>query len=313
MNGVKRIGLAAAALIIAGMVAGCSAVPDASPASAPPAISTAPVHVPVTDSVLSPQLPIDAYEPTSLQTAQASYLIQRIEQVCLRGFGFRYNPGLSVSVIQDQVRIAEEFETRLYGVSDLSAVRTYGYSLPTWTQGSVPAITLGQLPAGESAIFTGSTKTYDHRPVPPGGCYEQAERQLAEHGVNPQLQNGTGAGGMAASIQQSAWKRAQSAPRVRAVFAAWSACMSTYGDHYATPFAAGSDPRWTKVTPLEIQTAEHDVVCKRRVNLLGVEFAVNADYQDAAIAKNAAALSQLEDQLTSQTAGLRYLMAHYAG
>jgi hypothetical protein len=317
MNGVKRIGVATAALIATAAMAGCSAAQSTASAPADPAptaVSTAPVPVPVTDSVLSPRLPILGYEPTPTQAAEITYLTQRIPQECMREFGFSYDPSLSASAVEQQVRIAAEFETRRYGVSDLSAVRTYGYSLPTWTAGSAPAVTLAQLPAGEDAVLHGTVKTYDHRPVPRGGCLEQAEQQLVADGISPQAQQSgdSSPANLAASIQQSSWERAQSNPKVRAVFAKWSACMSTYGDHYATPYAAAGDPRWTKVTPLEIQTAEHDVACKRRVNLLGVEFAVNADYQNAAIAKNVLALTQLKDQLASQLASLRYLMSRYA-
>lgn len=317
MNGVKRIGVATAALFATAAMAGCSAARGAasSPAApAPQAISTVPVPIPATDSVLSPRLPILAYEPSPTAAAEITYLTQRIPQECMHEFGFRYDSTLSAGAIKQQVRIAAELETRRYGVSDLSAVRMYGYSLPAWTEGSAPAITLSQLPAGENAVLTGRVKTFDHRSVPQGGCLEQAERQLVASGISPPAQQSgdSSPANLAASIQQSSWQQAQSNPKVRAVFAKWSVCMADDGDHYATPYAAAGDPRWRKVTRLEIQTAEHDVACKRQVNLLGVEFAVNADYQNAAIAKNTVALSQLKDQLASQLANLHYLMTKYA-
>ena len=71
-------------------------------------------------------------------------------------------------------------------------------------------------------------------------------------------------------------------------------------------------PRWARsATPsrLEIQTAEHDIGCKLRVNVLGVEFAVVSRYQDQAITAHAAAFAQAKKVIAREALGLRRLMA----
>jgi hypothetical protein len=52
---------------------------------------------------------------------------------------------------------------------------------------------------------------------------------------------------------------------------------------------AQADPRWsgTTASAIEIATANDDVACKVRVNLIGVEYAVVSDYQNAGIALSA--------------------------
>jgi Family of unknown function (DUF6510) len=117
---------------------------------------------------------------------------------------------------------------------------------------------------------------------------------------------------LAGSVQLTSFARAQSSPPVRLVFARWSACMRGYGDHYGTPFTAAADPRWTRSatpSPLEIQTAEHDIGCKLRANVLGVEFAVVSHYQDQAITARAAAFAQTKKTIAREALGLRRLMA----
>jgi hypothetical protein len=260
------------------------------------------------------QLPLAAYQVTPLQDAEENYLAQRLEQLCLGKLGFRFLPGLSEKVIAQSVRITDEFETRLYGVSDPEAIRTYGYHLPSWVQGSGKPESAAQLGTAEWAALTGKGLVPAGRPVPPGGCSGQAERELQQAGINAATQQSGGSdpSTLASSVQLSSFERAQSSPPVRAVFARWSACMRGFGDHYATPFTAAGDPRWTHsatASPLEIETAEHDIACKLRVNVLGVEFAAVSRYQDQAIAARAAAFAQAKKVIASEALGLGRLMA----
>jgi hypothetical protein len=264
--------------------------------------------------VLEYQLPLAAYQLTPLEDAEEGYLAQRLEQLCLGRLGFSFLPGLSRKAIAESVRITDEFESRLYGVSDLVAVRTYGYQLPAWVQGSGKAVSIGRLGTAERAALTGEGTTRAGRPVPRDGCGGQAERELQQAGVNAitQQSGGSDPSALVGSIQLSSFDQAQSSPLVRAVFARWSACMRSYGDHYATPFSAAADPRWTRsATPsrLEIETAEHDISCKLRVNVLGVEFAVVSRFQDQAIAAHAAAFAQARNVIVSEALGLHRLMA----
>jgi hypothetical protein len=267
--------------------------------------------------VLRTTFPVAAYQLTPTQVADADYLTQRLQQLCMRQYGFSFNAGLTTNVIAQEVRINDEFETRLYGISDLAVARTYGYQLPPWTQGSAPPTTGTSLPQAELAVLDGRAASYRHQPIPAGGCVGQAARQLQAAGINAQTQQsgGSAPSNLPARIQLASFERAQSDPRVRNVYAAWSACMRKIGDHYATPFKPPSDTRWVESgapNRLEIQTAVHDIGCKLKTNLLGVEFAVISDYENAAIAKDAHALAQIRASILAQAAGIRNLMARYA-
>jgi hypothetical protein len=317
MPSVKRLG---GTTILAAMSLGCvlagTGCASGGSAAAPAAVRQAstPSATPTPSSVLQYQMPIAAYQLTPLQNAEEDYLAQRLEQLCLGKLGFSFLPGLSEKVIAQGVRITDEFESRLYGVSDPVAVRTYGYHLPSWVQGTGKPESAADLGTAEWAALTGKGPAPAGRPVPRGGCSGQAERELQQAGINAPAQQSGGSdpSTLAGSVQLASFERAQSSSPVRAVFARWSACMRGYGDHYATPFTAAADPRWTRsATPsrLEIQTAEHDIGCKLRVNVPGVEFAVVSRYQHQAITARAAAFAQAKKIIASEALGLRRLMA----
>ena len=312
-------------MILAAVSAGCvlagtgctsgggAAGPAAVHPAAPPSAVRMPTPTPTPISVAQYPLPLAAYQLTPLQSAQEDYLAQRLEQLCLAKLGFSFLPGLSEKAIAQGVRITDEFESRLYGVSDPVAARTYGYGLPSWVQGPGKPQSAAELGAAERAALTGDRPAQAGRPVPRGGCAGQAERELQQAGISAPAQQSGGSdpSALASSAQLASFERAQSSPPVRAVFARWSACMRGYGDHYATPFAAAADPRWARSAApsrLEIQTAEHDIGCKLRVNVLGVEFAVVSRYQNQAITARAVAFARARKIIASEAGGLRRLM-----
>lgn len=293
---------------------GCTSVGGAAgSAVATPSAVRMPSGTPTPSSVLQYPLPLAAYQLTPMQNAELEFLAQRLEQLCMGKLGFSFLPGLSEKVIALGVRITDEFESRLYGVSDLVAARTYGYDLPSWVRGPGKPESGAELGAAEWGALTGDRSARPGR-AGPGGCMGQAERELQQAGINASSQQSGGSdpSTLASSAQLASFERAQSSSPVRAVFARWSACMREYGDHYATPFAAAADPRWTRNTSasrLEIQTAEHDIGCKLRVNVLGVEFAVVSRYQDQAITARAPAFAEAKKLIASEARGLRRLMA----
>lgn len=90
--------------------------------------------------------------------------------------------------------------------------------------------------------------------------------------------------------------------------------MRSYGYAYATPFQAAE--HWNLNAPVstsEIQTAMHDIGCKRQVNLIGVEFAVESDYENAEIAGNAQELANDRAEIAADATGLRRLMTNVKG
>jgi hypothetical protein len=307
-------GGAAGLVCIVVALAGCGA------GSAEPHVAAVPVPTPSSMAQLA--LPVAAYELTDQQSAEEQYLELRLAQVCMSRAGFRYLPGLSAGSIAEDVRIEREFDSRRYGVSDLAVVARYGYHLPAWVTGPGISGSPGSLPRAERAALVGTGVTGGSSAAaagshsrasgpPPGGCLGWSDSQLAAAGVNVE---DSSASPLAAQIQQQGFEQAQSDPRVRAVFAAWSACMRVLGYRYATPFAAAEDPRWNMAVPAspgEIATAKADVACKMRVNVLGVEFAVESDYENAAIAANAGPLAQAKAEDASQVRGLSRLLDKY--
>jgi hypothetical protein len=318
---VKRLGETAILVALSlgcvlagtGCASGDSTAVAVRPAATPSAVRM-PSATPTPSSVLQYQLPLAAYQLTPRQNAELEYLTQRMEQACLGKLGFSFLPGLSDKAITQAVRITDEFESRLYGVSDPVAARTYGYHLPTWVQGPGKPISTAQLGPAEAAALTGKGPAPAGQGVPQGGCAGQTQRELQHAGIGglAQQSGGSNPSALAASAQLASFEHAQSSPPVRAVFARWSACMRSYGDRYSTPFNAAGDPRWTRratPSPLEIRTTEHDISCKRRVNVLGVEFAAVSRYQDQAITAHAAAFAQAKKIIIGEALGLRRLMA----
>jgi len=273
---------------------------------------------PVSAGVLRLQVPspLAAYEPTPMQAAQVKYLVERLTQVCMRGFGLVYAPELSTSTIANSVLIDQEFQSRVYGVSDLNAVSTYGYHLPPWTQGTAAPDLVADIPADELSVLEGTGTSYDGRAIPAGGCDDQAVEQLSQLGIDASGQpGGAGVGSLITQIQEDSFEQAQSDPRVLAVFGKWSACMLAHGDDYQTPFTAAGDSRWSNDAPTagEISIAKQDIACKTQVNLVSIDSSVVADYQNTAIAENAMTLTPVKSQVQSQGQALQREMARYGG
>lgn len=306
---------AAAAMVLTLSIAGCAARPEAAP-SAPSALPTL-VPTPIATSVLQAEMPIASFELTPTLQAQEQYLQERLLQACMAGYGFHIMPDLSTQSIQLGVRISNEVASRWYGISDLASAEVYGYQLPSWTKGTASPGLVSALPTGERSVMIGGVRTYGGRAVPEDGCTGTVQTELTQAGVlAPGPSSATGFDSPAEVVQDKAFTSAQRDARVEAVFARWSACMATYGDHYATPFAPTMDPRWendTSVSPAEIDTAEHDIACKTKVNLLGVELAVVSDYQNMDIMADISALAGARAQVEGAQAGITKLMARYAG
>jgi hypothetical protein len=296
-------------VISASVILGCATACGESATPAPK-----PAATPVLASSAQLNLPVAAYELTDTQNAEVEYLNELYTQRCMRSFGFDYLPGLSVSSIADNVRISKELNSRRYGVSDPAAAATYGYNMPTWTRGTSAPVTIASLPHTEITVLTGQrTGDYRRRPIPQGGCLTQASRDLSAAGIDANAQ-GEGASADAPLTQKIGsqdFLRAQSDPRVLAVNARWAACMRSYGDSgYTTPLKTAM--LWNLNIPAstsEIQTAMHDVACKQKVNVVGVEFAVESDYENADIVRNARTLAQAKAEIATDAAGIRRLMA----
>lgn len=299
------------------LLSGCGATSgSAKPTRAP--LPPASPTVTVVSSVLQMKFPDDAYQPSTLQLAEARYLSQRLTQVCMKGLGFDYLPTLSTAMIASSDKTEQEFKSRLYGVSDAAAAATYGYHLPTWTSGTGSAPMPSKLPGDERAVLDGQgPKTYGGKAVPTGGCLRQSADLLRQAGVGTDSATD---GSQAATvtprtIEVEAFEDAQRDPRVIAVNAKWSSCMAGFGYHYSSPLSALGDQVWTTTAAAgqtEVQTAKRDIACQQQVNLLDIEYDVQSGYEKAAMEKNPQTMKAAKTGLSAETAGLDRLMKQYA-
>ena len=84
--------------------------------------------------------------------------------------------------------------------------------------------------------------------------------------------------------------------------------MKTKGFDYPNPTTTpGRDPKFSGATPspLEIAIAQSDVACKRQTNLVGIWYAVDSAYQQAALAHHAGALAGIKQHNIAELAKAR--------
>jgi hypothetical protein len=265
----------------------------------------APIPVPTATDMASLRYPLDGYRLSARQQAEEDYLYLKLERECMHRLGFDFLPGLT-SRIDERVAIKNEIASRRYGITDLSIVRTAGYNLTAAAAGPHEPQSRDDLPPVERAALIGTAKT-----GPVGGCVGEASRELD---LNQKAQtNARTVNDMA----EEAFRRTQSDPRVQAVFASWSRCMSTMGFIYGNPIVAAGDPRWHKgsgsPSKLELATAKTDIACKVSTNLIGVEYATEADWQNIEISHNASTLRRISRSVADRRAELEKLMRRMPG
>ncbi|MFF7127736.1 hypothetical protein [Streptomyces sp. NPDC008240] len=272
-----RRGLKAGTLLLALTTAvGCAGRPDPPSAAA---ATPVPTPTPGPAQVMNLHLPIEDYMLTPEQTARRGWVHGRIVEDCMKKYGLDFPMGP-----KPVASAADSVMYRRYGVTDPASVATWGYHLPR-TKSSAPAGSAALRPsaAEQAVMFARNAErrpvtAYKGRKLPEGGCEGEAARRI-----------GTGAGpdGIVAATKSDSFARSLADPRVRKVFARWSACMRTHGFDEPDPMEAGAKlPSVQRAEPdrTEIREARADVGCKEGTNLVGVWFAVESEYQNAAIA-----------------------------
>jgi hypothetical protein len=120
------------------------------------------------------------------------------------------------------------------------------------------------------------------------GCFQMADAEL----YGPINGNPDPDPVPALAIAAAQWTQSDS--RVLAVERMWSRCMARHGFRESTP-AQAEQRNWPATpTPVEIATAEADVACKVATDLVNTWLTVEAAYQEALVAQNLTALSQLQ-------------------
>jgi hypothetical protein len=237
-------------------------------------------------------LPLEVYLLNDQHKGKLEVLQFRLRDSCVKAKGFTPPP---MSVTGEQaatgyVKLWRFYDTRRYAISDLATAREYGYHLPPFTSGSAKPISLGSL-----------SKPLQNAMIQ---CTGEADKK---EGLSVSQSQGK-IGDIATDLKAKDFTESRSDPRVLDVFKKWSACMTQKGYRYATPQDAAKDGRWkdsgqrtpeaikAEVTPEETNTAVAEVGCVYETNVLGVSFAVEAEYQKKDIEKNAEALNKLKAQ-----------------
>lgn len=333
MRSIKHVkpsvaaGAAGVAVLLVAAGYGAMAGPHRARAADPPKVARPAV---VGQGRLS--LPLDAYHLNVHQNAVQTNAINVVTRACMKSYGIAYL--VNVPDVTAQVEAGfTNYDSRRYGVTDPAAVVAYGYHLPPPASQVKVASHPPQpaLSAQQNLVLTGIPRqlkksmsamagvgsaaktvgTYNGKPIPEGGCVDTATRALH---VPVSTGSEQKANQLAADLQQQDFLKAQSDPRVHAVFRRWSACMASHGYHYSSPIAAATDPRWKMKEPpvrTEVQTAITDVKCKQDTRLVTVEYQVETALQNASIKKNTPVLAPLKKQVAAQITALRNVTAKY--
>lgn len=290
----RSVALVAAALVLLASCTSARRSPSNSGTSAQPLVSSVPT--PLTARGLT--LPIEAYllsdDDNEFRLVDDALTVLTNE--CMKRFGFVYEPPPS------PIGFQEGFMDLRYGLIDGERASKFGYhGAPAGGVGRVRRPTpdrvwLLVLTGGEQAVAAspapGSTSGLSHNGVsiPPGGCLGEATARLEKDGGTYSDAD------IAREINHGSYGRSLEHPRVRAVFAEWSKCMSAKGYKYATPLTANDDPAFGGPTPSarEIATAVADVACKREANVVGVWYAVEVALQTQAIEQHAEELAEIK-------------------
>jgi hypothetical protein len=175
-----------------------------------------------------------------------------------------------------------------FGLEDERHAARFGYHRAPET---VVRATPPSLPAAAEAVAEGTgPASYRGRPVPRGGCFEEARQGLERGATVPPDPS------LADRLDLASGRRTRTDSRVREKFGEWRHCMSRQGHAYEDPFAANNDPEFRTPEPSgpEIAVAVDDVRCKRAVGLVPVMTAVERENQRELIAENLGALARIK-------------------
>ncbi len=297
------MGLAGLAGLMCLALAGCSS--SGRPAAAAVPTTRSPSALPAGADL---HLPVEPYLFSEAEAEKLTRAGAVLRKACMRRFGLDYAVGPAGPPTGPRT-----FMDRRYGVTDRAEVAANGYHLgdrdphahpsrPPQFSAEQQQVLTGQLPGKTAADET--NLRVNGVPVPPGGCYEEARRGLAGAGE-------LGPSSVAQQANFQTFKASMSAAQVTKAFEAWSGCMKNRGYSYPNPMDAIGDRRFLgdSPTPLELQVATADVICKQQVDLIGTWFTVEASLQKELIARQqaefTAALAAKTEQLAKADAVLR--------
>ncbi|MEV5336589.1 hypothetical protein [Streptomyces werraensis] len=225
---------------------------------------------------------------------RATYVLA---QACMKKNGFSWPAPLP---LMGTPRSPNE---RRYGVLSEPTVAEYGYQLPPAlgvTRKQAQDRIRGEekrkkkMTAAMTTAYTGESGD-GSRTDPQGGCYGRARSSL---GISDQQMSGSS---LVAQITTETWERTRQDARAMEADRAWSACMQRTGYRYSNPHEAAADPRWVphgrpdflkRPSGAEIETAEADIRCKRKVSYVAIWQRVETTFQIQSIATHETALAR---------------------
>lgn len=213
---------------------------------------------------------------------------------CMRARSMKWQ--MLPPAVEDEIEPAHR---RRYGVIEPEVARLFGYhlapQLPSVARrGAAQQLRMERLSATERQAAYGKAD----------GCLKQANDRI-QRGVPPvdaKLFNKLIFDTFAQSKRDSQVVRA---------FRVWSTCMRDDGLHYADPLAAASDQRWDDDEPTqeERRTAQTDMRCKAKSDMISVWSAAEKRLQDAAIRAHPAQFRALQAAKDQQLVTARRILA----
>lgn len=263
------------ALLLLPLVCACSAGASGAQGSAVrsgDAPGRSPVHR--LDDSKALELPLDAYLLTTPDLETLSKGRDALVQRCLAAIG-----APSAPAPRGGVKI--ETNERRYGLADAELAKAHGYHLP---DGDQP---VEDYPSAAIALIRGEVTTYNGKPVPEGGCAGEAQRELHDTEMQRALSP-------VQQLNMESYVKSQKDPAVTEVSEKWSKCMNESGHRYPDPIAAINDQEFASGAPSnhEKAVALADVLCKRKVNLIGVWSDVESAYQRSLIKSKSSILAE---------------------
>ncbi|WP_200304282.1 hypothetical protein [Streptomyces adelaidensis] len=303
-----------AALILTAVV-GCSAEQEAGSAgsrtSGPP---TAAATKNAAEKYRPQRLPLPIYDYKF--TPEENAVVDRATDIAMSSCMSRY--GYSLKTTEPTITLGD----RRYGVIDLYAARQYGYHVVTrgassdvqnrrFSEDEASAMTGGlflDAVTGEfHAIpgYSGPVTELNGERVPKGGCSAEARRELlGRESLRTHAD-------IVSDIDTTSFARSQKVPVVAKALAEWSVCMKSEGYSYATPLESISAVNLDEpgADKSEVRLATADVECKKKVGLVKIWSAAEAEIQGEMILASRQPLQQQKQDNDTTLRNARSLIA----